>query len=69
MPDCVFCKIVAREIPAGIVYEDDDQLPYTTFEEFVAAAEEADFADVEDRGSKSTIRRKSSPPKPSMTRC
>ena len=35
-----------------IVYEDDDQLPYTTFEEIVAAAEEADFADVEDRGSK-----------------
>ena len=23
MPDCLFCKIVAREIPASIVYEDD----------------------------------------------
>jgi len=23
MPDCVFCKVVNREIPASIVYEDD----------------------------------------------
>lgn len=23
MADCLFCKIVAREIPAGLVYEDD----------------------------------------------
>ena len=28
MPDCVFCKIVAREIPAGIVYEDDDLVAF-----------------------------------------
>ena len=23
MPDCLFCRIIAREIPASIVYEDD----------------------------------------------
>ena len=23
MPDCLFCKIVSRDIPASIVYEDD----------------------------------------------
>jgi histidine triad (HIT) family protein len=23
-PDCLFCKIVAKKIPAGIVYEDDE---------------------------------------------
>ena len=28
MPDCVFCKIVAREIPSGIVYEDDDLVAF-----------------------------------------
>ncbi len=25
-PNCIFCKIVAREIPAKIVYEDEDLL-------------------------------------------
>ena len=28
MNSCVFCKIVAREIPAHIVYEDDDFLAF-----------------------------------------
>jgi len=28
MPDCVFCKIVKKEIPAEIVYEDDDFLAF-----------------------------------------
>lgn len=28
MTDCVFCKIVAKEIPAHIVYEDDDFLAF-----------------------------------------
>ncbi|MBI4476428.1 MAG: HIT domain-containing protein, partial [Acidobacteria bacterium] len=23
MPDCLFCRIIAREIPSSIVYEDD----------------------------------------------
>ena len=26
MIDCIFCKIAAKEIPAGVVYEDDDML-------------------------------------------
>jgi histidine triad (HIT) family protein len=26
--DCVFCKIVAREVPAHIVYEDSDYLAF-----------------------------------------
>ena len=26
MTDCIFCKIAAKEIPAGVVYEDDDML-------------------------------------------
>ena len=26
MTDCIFCKIAAEEIPAGVVYEDDDML-------------------------------------------
>ena len=28
MPDCLFCKIIAREIPASIVYEDDHVLAF-----------------------------------------
>jgi histidine triad (HIT) family protein len=24
MPDCLFCKIAARQIPSSVVYEDDD---------------------------------------------
>lgn len=24
MPDCIFCKIIAKEIPADIVYENDN---------------------------------------------
>jgi histidine triad (HIT) family protein len=28
MDDCIFCKIIAREIPAKIVYEDDQVLAF-----------------------------------------
>jgi histidine triad (HIT) family protein len=28
MTDCIFCKIVARDIPADIVYENDDVLAF-----------------------------------------
>lgn len=28
MPDCIFCKIVNKEIPANIVYEDADFLAF-----------------------------------------
>jgi len=28
MPDCLFCKIIARQIPASIVYEDDRLLAF-----------------------------------------
>lgn len=28
MDDCIFCKIVERKIPAGIVYEDDRVLAF-----------------------------------------
>jgi histidine triad (HIT) family protein len=28
MADCLFCKIIAREIPASIVYEDDRLLAF-----------------------------------------
>ena len=28
MPDCLFCKIIDREIPASIVYEDDRVLAF-----------------------------------------
>ncbi len=28
MPDCLFCKIIKREIPSSIVYEDDHVLAF-----------------------------------------
>ena len=28
MSDCIFCKIVAKEIPATVVYEDDDVMVF-----------------------------------------
>jgi histidine triad (HIT) family protein len=28
MTDCIFCKIIGREIPARVVYEDDDLLAF-----------------------------------------
>ena len=28
MPDCLFCKIIKREIPATIVYEDDQLVAF-----------------------------------------
>ena len=28
MPDCIFCKIVAREIPSQLVYEDTDVVAF-----------------------------------------
>jgi histidine triad (HIT) family protein len=29
MPDCIFCRIVKRDIPASIVYEDDELLAFS----------------------------------------
>jgi len=29
MNDCLFCKIINREIPSDIVYEDDDMVVFT----------------------------------------
>lgn len=28
MPDCIFCKIISREIPSEILYEDDKALAF-----------------------------------------
>jgi histidine triad (HIT) family protein len=28
MENCIFCKIAAKQIPAGVVYEDDDVLAF-----------------------------------------
>ncbi len=32
MPDCLFCKIVNKEIPSDIVYEDDQVLAFRDIE-------------------------------------
>lgn len=32
MSDCIFCKIVAGELPAKVVYEDDQLLAFPTIE-------------------------------------
>ncbi|MAD44523.1 MAG: histidine triad nucleotide-binding protein [Oceanospirillaceae bacterium] len=32
MSDCVFCKIVAGELPASVVYEDDQLLAFASIE-------------------------------------
>lgn len=32
MQDCIFCKIVRREIPAAVAYEDDTVLAFLTIE-------------------------------------
>lgn len=34
MTDCIFCKIVAAEIPASIVYEDEDVLAFLDIRPF-----------------------------------
>ena len=28
MPDCIFCKIVSKEIPSDVIYEDNDTLVF-----------------------------------------
>jgi len=33
MDDCIFCKIVSRESPADIVYEDDDSIAFKDINE------------------------------------
>lgn len=32
MPDCVFCKIVSKEIPSNIVYEDEKTVAFNDLE-------------------------------------
>ena len=32
MEDCIFCKIVNKEIPSEILYEDEDILAFTDIE-------------------------------------
>ena len=32
MDDCLFCKLIAREIPTNIVYEDDDFFAFDDIE-------------------------------------
>lgn len=32
MPDCVFCKIVKGEIPASVVYQDDDFIAFLSID-------------------------------------
>ncbi len=33
MKDCIFCKIVAGEIPCDKVYEDDEHMAFQTYDQ------------------------------------
>lgn len=54
MEDCIFCKIIAKEIPTNVVFEDDDIL---AFKDIVPKAEihiliipKKHFSDIEAEG-------------------